>query len=165
MRIIAATLLMGLSVLAGCGGSDDPEPAPAGPAPAEGEMVMDAAPKKKRGTTIRLTDSQFGSILVDGRRQAIYIFENDSRGKTVCYGECARAWPPVLTSSMPRAGTGVRSKLLGTVRRRNGRRQVTYAGKPLYFYAHEAPGEVLCHNVDLNGGLWWVIGPSGTRRA
>ena len=57
-----------------------------------------------------------------------------------------------------------RTRLLGTIKRRGGRRQVTYAGKPLYFYAHEAPGEVLCHDVNLNGGYWWVIGPDGARR-
>ena len=57
-----------------------------------------------------------------------------------------------------------KKSLLGTARRRDGRRQVTYAGKPLYYYAHEGPGEVLCHNVHLNGGLWWVLGPSGKRR-
>ena len=55
----------------------------------------------------------------------------------------------------------MRKSLLGTVKRRGGRRQVTYAGRPLYFYAHEDPGQVLCHNVDLNGGLWWVIGRNG----
>ena len=45
---------------------------------------------------------------------------------------------------------------------------MTYAGKPLYFYAHEGPGEVRCHNVDLNGGLWWVVGAgrgAGAREA
>jgi hypothetical protein len=42
---------------------------------------------------------------------------------------------------------------------------VTHAGKPLYYYAHEAPGEVRCHNVDLNGGFWWVIGPNDKRRS
>ena len=103
-------------------------------------------------------------MLFDSRKQAIYIFENDSRGKSVCYGRCARAWPPVLTEARPRARGGVRGSLLGTIRRRDGARQVTYDGKPLYFYAHEEPGEVLCHNIDLNGGLWWVIGPNGRRR-
>jgi hypothetical protein len=38
---------------------------------------------------------------------------------------------------------------------------VTYDGQPLYFYAHEGPGEVLCHNVDEFGGLWLVLEPSG----
>ena len=62
------------------------------------------------------------------------------------------------------AGNGVRKALLGTTRRRDGRRQVTYNGRPLYYYAHEGPGQVLCHNVNLNGGLWWVVGPNGKRR-
>ena len=51
------------------------------------------------------------------------------------------------------------------VERRGGERQVTYAGRPLYYYVNEGPGEVRCHNVNLNGGLWWVVGPDGQRRA
>jgi hypothetical protein len=39
--------------------------------------------------------------------------------------------------------------------------QVTYNGRPLYFYEHEAPGEIKCHDVDLHGGLWWVVTPRG----
>ena len=39
---------------------------------------------------------------------------------------------------------------------------MTYAGRPLYYYVHEGPGEVLCHNVNLNGGLWRVVGPNGS---
>jgi predicted lipoprotein with Yx(FWY)xxD motif len=70
----------------------------------------------------------------------------------------------VYTTGEPLAGSGVRSSLLGTIERRDGRMQATYAGKPLYYYAHEEPGEVRCHNVDLNGGLWWVIGADGKRR-
>ena len=62
------------------------------------------------------------------------------------------------------AGKGARASLLGTIRRRDGRLQVTYRGRPLYYYAHEGAGEVRCHNVDLNGGLWWVIGADGKRR-
>lgn len=124
-----------------------------------------AAPERaKRGTTVTLRDSSFGRMLFDSRRQAIYIFERDSRRKSVCYGGCAKAWPPVLTTGAPVASRGVRASLLGTIRRRDGKRQVTYAGKPLYYYAHERPGQVLCHDVDLNGGLWWVVGPDGKRR-
>jgi predicted lipoprotein with Yx(FWY)xxD motif len=58
----------------------------------------------------------------------------------------------------------VRQRLLGTVRRRNGARQVTYAGKPLYKYAHEGKGQVLCHDIALNGGHWWALGANGRRR-
>ena len=32
------------------------------------------------------------------------------------------------------AGKGVKRSLIGTVRRRDGRRQITYNGRPLYYY-------------------------------
>jgi hypothetical protein len=38
---------------------------------------------------------------------------------------------------------------------------VTYRGQPLYTYAHEGRGDVFCHDVELNGGFWWVLGPDG----
>ena len=103
-------------------------------------------------------------MLFDENKQAIYVFERDSRNKTVCYDECADAWPPVFTEGAPQAGEGVNASRLGTMKRRDGSEQVTYDGQPLYFYAHEDPGVVLCHNVDLNGGLWWVVGADGEPR-
>jgi predicted lipoprotein with Yx(FWY)xxD motif len=124
-----------------------------------------AAPETMaRGTTITVRGSEFGEMLWGPGRQAIYIFERDRRDTSRCYGACAKAWPPVYANGEPVAGPGVRPSLLGMTRRRGGRRQVTYAGKPLYYYAHEGRGEVRCHNVNLNGGLWWVIGPNGRRR-
>lgn len=116
------------------------------------------------GTRISLAESRFGRMLWGPKRQAIYIFERDAPDRTRCYGECAKAWPPVYTKARPIPGRGVMRSLLGSIRRRDGRRQVTYAGKPLYYYANEGPGQVLCHNVNLNGGLWWVVGADGTRR-
>ena len=150
-------------VLAGCG-DDPPRAADSGRASVSTQTNGEPAATPGKGTKIAVGDSEFGTMLFGSNNQAIYAFQNDTRGKSVCYGECARAWPPVLTMGKPRAGKGVRKSLLGTVGRRNGSRQVTYAGKPLYFYAHEAPGEVRCHNVNLNGGFWWVVGPNGKRR-
>ncbi len=172
----SATLLMivGLLVVAGCG-SDDKTPA-AGVQQSNAAMneekatsameedAEDTVKAKSDGTTITIGESQFGKMLFDSKKQAIYIFENDPKGESVCYGECAEAWPPVFTDGEPVAGKGVKSSLLGTVKRSDGKLQVTYAGKPLYYYAHEGPGEVKCHDVSLNGGFWWVVGPDGNRR-
>jgi predicted lipoprotein with Yx(FWY)xxD motif len=159
MKAIGLLLFICSLALAGCGNDDGDTAAKAGP--------DDTAIEKESGgtgTTITVGHSDFGSMLFNSRKQAIYVFENDRKGGTVCYGACAEAWPPVLTDGQPRPGKGVKASLLGTVKRRDGRVQVTYARKPLYFYAHESPGEVRCHNVNLNGGLWWVIGPDGRRR-
>jgi predicted lipoprotein with Yx(FWY)xxD motif len=114
-----------------------------------------------RGRTIKAVQSQFGSIVGDGRGQAVYVFDKERAGRSECYGDCARAWPPVLTRGRPVVGKGVRGRLLGTVRRRGGSRQVTYRGRPLYYYADDAPGRVLCHDVREFGGLWLVIRPDG----
>jgi predicted lipoprotein with Yx(FWY)xxD motif len=166
----SGALLVALAALvAACGDEVDAMPSPSQPPSTEAESAgsspraaRPAAPR--RGTKIVLRRSEFGTMLFDRRKQAIYIFQRDARNRTRCYGECAEAWPPVHTKGRPRAGKGVRASLLGTITRRDGRRQVTYAGQPLYYYAHERPGQVLCHNVDLNGGLWWVVGPDGRRR-
>ena len=160
----------GLLALAACGGEE--QPAASKTATATATAAETATPTatptagaKRTGTRIVLADSQFGSMLFNAKKQAIYIFEKDPKNETVCFDECAEAWPPVFTKGEPVAGDGVKASLLGTIKRRDGGRQVTYAGKPLYYYAHEGPGQVLCHNVHLNGGLWWVVGPSGERRA
>lgn len=106
--------------------------------------------------------SEFGRVLFDANGQAVYAFERDRRNRSNCASvECVEAWPPVLTREQPSAGAGVHARLLGTIRRGDGSLQVTYNGRPLYFYEHEAPGEIKCHNVDLHGGLWWVVRPGG----
>jgi predicted lipoprotein with Yx(FWY)xxD motif len=59
-------------------------------------------------------------------------------------------------------GRGVKRGLLGTVRRRNGRRQVAYAGRPLYYYVGDRrPGQILCQDVFEYGGRWLILRPSG----
>jgi predicted lipoprotein with Yx(FWY)xxD motif len=127
-------------------------------------LAATAIPASAAGTTVSVRGSQFGRIVWGPKQQAVYAFQRDRRNLSRCYGECAALWPPVYTKGRPSAGPGVRTSLLGTTRRRDGRLQVTYAGRPLYYYAHEGRNQVLCHNVNLNGGLWWVVGPNGRPR-
>jgi predicted lipoprotein with Yx(FWY)xxD motif len=121
-------------------------------------------PSKSReavGTKIIAADSNFGRMLYDASGQAIYLFDAEKSDRPRCYGDCAKAWPPVLTKGRPRATGAVRSTLLGTTRRSDGSVQITYAGHPLYFYAHEGKHQVLCHNVQEFGGTWLVVQPDG----
>lgn len=173
MRLLP--LIVTAALLVSACGSDVPEQAvsAAQPSPAATPTPQDLAATvtataaeapASRGTVITVRDSEFGRMLFDNRRQAIYIFENDRPDESRCYDECAVAWPPVFSEGEPVAGKGTDAALLGTTKRRDGKLQVTYAGQPLYYYAHEGPGEVRCHNINLNGGLWWVVGPDGKRR-
>jgi predicted lipoprotein with Yx(FWY)xxD motif len=111
--------------------------------------------------TLTAGSSSFGKVLFDGRGFVLYAFTKDRR-TSACTGACAKAWPPYVVRGAVRAGAGVKASLLGTVRRANGSRQVTYAGRPLYFYVGDKkPGQILCQNVSEFGGLWLIVRPSG----
>jgi predicted lipoprotein with Yx(FWY)xxD motif len=112
--------------------------------------------------TLTAGSSPYGRVLFDGRGFALYAFTRDPRSKSVCTGACAKAWPPYVVKTRPRAGSGVKARLLGTTRRASGRLQVTYAGRPLYYYVGDrSKGQILCQNVTEFGGAWLVIRPSG----
>jgi len=169
---LALCLALCLGLLVGCG--DDPAPEAESPTtsasptdqPAETPTKRETKPKPSRapaepGTRVVVAGSEFGPMLFDDTGQAIYLFDVETTSKPRCYDACAEAWPPVLTEGKPVAGKGVDAGLLGTVKRSDGTVQVTYGDHPLYFYAHEAKGEVLCHDVFLNGGNWYVVQPDG----
>ena len=127
-----------------------------------GASTSAAANRMQAAPRLAVSSSKFGKILFDGRRRAIYAFTRDGRGRSTCYGACAAAWPPYIVARKPLAGAGVRKALIGTVRRRDGRLQATYAGRPLYFYVGDrSPGQVSCQNVAEFGGTWLVVRGSG----
>lgn len=112
--------------------------------------------------TVTVHGSKFGRILFDGRGFALYAFTRDRAGRSACTGACASAWPPYVVKIRPQAGAGIDPSLLGTIRRSNRSRQVTYAGKPLYYYVGDREAlQVLCQNVSEFGGLWLVVRPGG----
>ncbi len=112
-------------------------------------------------STVTIRSSQYGPVLFDGSNRALYAFTRDPRGRSTCYEACAAAWPPYLVRGAPAAGRGTSRSLLGTTRRRDGTRQLTYAGRPLYYYAADPVGQVLCQNIREFGGLWLVVRGSG----
>jgi predicted lipoprotein with Yx(FWY)xxD motif len=168
-RLALLTLAATALVAAGCGddnanGSDDSAPAAETAMKDKAEdaaMKEDEAMAAKRGATVKVVDSQFGRVIADRRGEAFYLFDKEKGKRSRCYGECAVAWPPVLTKGKPRAGNGADADLLGTTQRRNGKLQVTYNGHPLYYYKDDEPGRILCHNVDEFGGLWLVVNRRG----
>ena len=125
--------------------------------------ALAATPAATSKPTLTVGNSAFGRILFDGRGYVLYAFTRDPRGaRSKCYGACATAWPPYFRKGSLRAGAGVKRSLLGTTRRRDGRLQVTYAGRPLYYYVGDRQaGQVLCQNAREFGGLWLVMRANG----
>jgi predicted lipoprotein with Yx(FWY)xxD motif len=163
IRLIVIAATAGALLVAGCGGDDGEDPGDTGAATSAPSTTAagGSAPPSPKGTTIELSSSDYGQVLFDSDDQAIYLFDKEKGSTSECYGECAAAWPPVLTKGAPQPGKGADASLLGMTERNDGTTQVTYNGHPLYYYAHEGPGQVLCQNVDEFGGLWLVVKADG----
>jgi predicted lipoprotein with Yx(FWY)xxD motif len=118
-----------------------------------------ASPSAAARVTVRSTE--YGKALFGPSGKVLYVFGADRGSTSHCYGACATAWPPLLTTGTPIAGPGVQTKLLGTTKRKSGTLQVTYNRHPLYYYEGDKVGKVMCQHANMHGGLWLIIKPSG----
>jgi predicted lipoprotein with Yx(FWY)xxD motif len=105
-----------------------------------------------------------GTVLVDQQGKAMYVFAADQPGQSNCTGSCLTYWPPVAApQSIPADPAGVSAKL-GVLKRSDGSRQLTVNGWPVYTYVGDStPGAITGQGLDLSGGLWWVVSPSGSQ--
>jgi predicted lipoprotein with Yx(FWY)xxD motif len=112
--------------------------------------------------TVTLHKTKLGKVLATRGGMTLYLFKKDKGGKSSCYGQCAAYWPPLMKKGKVTAGTGLKAKLLGTTKRRNGTRQVTYGGHPLYgFKLDKHAGEVEGQGEDFFGGKWFAVSGAG----
>jgi len=96
------------------------------------------------------------AVLTSEKGFTLYWFVPDSPVASRCTGSCAAYWPPVIGT--PKAGPGVTTSKLGTIKRPGGSTQATYAGHPLYSYiGDDAPGQARGNKIDLNGGYWYEV--------
>jgi predicted lipoprotein with Yx(FWY)xxD motif len=101
------------------------------------------------------------AILIAPNGRTLYHFTLDKAKKIACTGKCAQFWPPLLIKkgAEPSAGKGINAKKLGTIKRPNGRYQVTYYGWPLYtFLSDKKAGDVFGEGVEKT---WFAVSPSG----
>lgn len=107
---------------------------------------------------VQLHLTPLGKVLADARGHTLYLYSHDSGKKSACYGSCAAIWPPLLTTSAPLAGTGIKKSLLATTKRNDGKLQVLYAGHPLYLFASDAKaGQATGQDVED----FFVVSPAG----
>ena len=119
------------------------------------------------GVTVTVTTRslpEVGTVLATGKGYALYMFVPDRRRTVTCTGVCAGTWPPLMLPSGATlaAGPGIKAALLGSDPAPGGGRVVTYTGWPLYTYTGDVdPGQATGQAIDLNGGPWYVLRPSG----
>jgi predicted lipoprotein with Yx(FWY)xxD motif len=123
-------------------------------------------PKTSTGAsaTVGVANSSLGSILVGSTGRTLYLFKADVGTKSACAGACATAWPPLLATGKPTAGSGLTASKLGTITRSGGKQQVTYNGHPLYrFIKDQKPGQTTGQGVTAFGAAWFALTPSGSQ--
>ena len=118
-------------------------------------LVVGSATAATRPPAIRYVDDQFGPVLATPKKQALYYWTAENDFRIHCKGSCAKLWPPLVVRS--RAAVLARvagiKGTFGTIKRPDGRLQVTFNRRPVYTYVHEGPTQVLCDNV----GGWFVV--------
>lgn len=115
------------------------------------------------GPTLTIEKSPVGPILATGDGHTLYDFSIDTPTESRCTSSaCVFLWPPLLVNGLPRVAKGVKSSLVGTIRRTTGATQVTYGGHPLYTWSSDTkPGMVTGQALLNEGGYWYVVSPSG----
>lgn len=123
-----------------------------------------AAKPSTRSATVTTARTGLGRIIVDGRGRSLYLFEKDRQGRSACSGLCATYWPPLLTNGKSIAIAGAKPSLLGSIRRADGSRQVSYAGHALYFFSGDTKrGQTNGEGLQDFGAGWYVLTPSGKK--
>lgn len=89
-------------------------------------------------------------MMVDHKGMTVYTFDKDSGGKSMCNGDCAKNWPPMMAP----AGAKAEGKFT-PIKRDDGMMQWAYDGKPLYtFVKDEKPGEM---KGDGMKDVWHIV--------
>ncbi|MDD1968884.1 hypothetical protein NPS29_26470 [Pseudomonas putida] len=93
-----------------------------------------------------------GEVLTDHKGMTLYTFDKDSGGKSMCNGDCATNWPPLM------AGAGAKDEGGYTVvTRDDGSKQWAYKGKPLYTWVKDKKaGDATGDGVK---DVWHVVKP------
>jgi predicted lipoprotein with Yx(FWY)xxD motif len=89
-------------------------------------------------------------MMVDHKGMTVYTFDKDSGGKSMCNGDCAKNWPPMMAP----AGAKAEGKFT-PIKRDDGTSQYAYDGKPLYtFVKDKKPGDMVGDNMK---DVWHVM--------
>jgi predicted lipoprotein with Yx(FWY)xxD motif len=162
--VIGALAIAG-GALAGCGsGSATGATATSSPATAA-QSATKSAPSLTIATYKTPED---GTLISGASNRTLYVLKTDEKSTSAheklstCYGGCAAVWPPVLASGTPAVAGKANASLLGLTTRRDGTKQVTYNGLPLYYYAADTKaGQATGNHLKDGFGLWVGMLPSG----
>jgi predicted lipoprotein with Yx(FWY)xxD motif len=120
-------------------------------------------PTVAANSAIGIRSTSLGKTLVDARGRTLYLFAADRPNVSRLSGAGLSVWPRFTATGNVKAINGARAAKIGTVTSPRGVRQVTYNGRPLYYYVGDSgPGNVRGQGLNQFGALWYVLGPGGS---
>lgn len=160
------TLTVGLLIFAAAGcKSGGAGPAPAAQAKPAVSVESAAVPAAAQGVGLRVArSSRLGPYLTDLNGRALYLLESEKPSGGGCHDTCVAIWPPLFAGqAAPVAGdSAVDPRSIATITRRDGLRQVSFNGHPLYYYVGDGkPGQTLGQHVEDSWGEWYLVSPRG----
>ncbi|MFF1738285.1 hypothetical protein [Streptomyces mirabilis] len=107
------------------------------------------------------TVDDIGSVVTDDKGMTLYRYDKDEANpsKWTCADECTKTWIPVIVQDSVQT-VGVEKSLLGTVHR-NGMKQLTLGGWPLYRYVGDTQAGQT--NGQAKDKTWYAVTPSGAK--
>jgi|SRR5665213_1192535 len=96
-------------------------------------------------------NATLGTMLVAENGMTLYTYNKDTSGVSNCTGQCLVQWPAYSpdTGVALTAGAGANGTLGTITRTDNGQTQLTYNGKPLYYFSQDTtPGQATGQNQD-----------------
>jgi predicted lipoprotein with Yx(FWY)xxD motif len=90
-----------------------------------------AAQTSKRVVKEAHSSSLGSTVLTANSGLTLYTLSAEKHGKFICTGSCLQTWHPLVVAAGVKPAGPV---ALGTVKRPDGRRQVTFEGRPLYTF-------------------------------
>ena len=101
--------------------------------------------KEARNATLGKT------ILTTTRGRTLYSLSAETKGRFICTGSCLSTWHPLVVPDGVRPTGPVK---LGTIKRPDGRTQVTFKGRPLYSFGGDSKaGDVNGEGI-MDVGTW-----------
>jgi predicted lipoprotein with Yx(FWY)xxD motif len=81
-------------------------------------------------------NASLGSVvLTTTKGRTLYSLSAETKGRFICTGACVSTWHPLLVPAGVKPAGPVK---LGTIKRPEGKTQVTFKGRPLYSFAGDA---------------------------
>ncbi|URC12346.1 hypothetical protein [Flavobacterium sp. B183] len=147
---LAFTALTAILFLAGCSNDKDNTP---------------VTPEAKKEIALS-TSTTLGSYLSDKDGKSLYFFATDAKGQASCTGGCEAVWPPFYVDNLTaeKLSSGLTLTDFTTITTTSGKKQLTYKGWPLYYYAPSINGTNTPETTgqttgDGVGGVWFIAKP------